>query len=366
MVDLTAGTCEDLARIGALCLGGFIFALYLLLVTRSSIYFHYPRGRHRPRQPLGFARATVREIGARSGITVEGDIRLMRITNSQEIDLQFRPTDIHNNPTDDYEHGSARWKVLSGDASLVEITQDPNLELAATIRATGLNGVVQIGCTVDGDPGDGRDEISASGPLEIVSSRARSGQITGFTVREQQEAAAVPDLPPASTAPPSTPAPRADLGNPLASPVTAPSATAPVVDSGIAQALRFTWARGQCGDIPATDNLFPCFAVYRDSQALTKETAETTVYCEHADFVKLPMHVNDIGDLLEFRAFLSREKAGGNPVAPSDAPVTEAPTAVVVDGSAPSSFPMMGGAKVVESSNPALVPAGSEQDRGGS
>lgn len=139
-------------------------------------------------------------------ITVEGDIRKMRIQNDEEFDVKLAPKDIHGNLTSEYEQGSERFYVKDGDPSLVQI-----LDLKgsghigwATIRATGLNGVVQLAASVDGDPGDGADIIEQTMALEIVSSRARTIELmAGSDVRKQAVATeAVVDTGSAPSSPP--------------------------------------------------------------------------------------------------------------------------------------------------------------------
>lgn len=292
----------------------------------------------------------------------------MRIRNNQMIQLQVRPLDVHGQPTDEYEHGTARWLVLSGDASLVEIHQDPNFELAATVRATGLNGVVQIGFDVDGDPGDGTDTIRASGALEIVSSRARSLEITEGVISDQpDEAGNAPATigqqvgNPVSDAAPAVDRASLDLA---ASDIGLSQSEAESLvgqtlqDGGIVQAPRYKFNRGGCEDLP--DNLFSCYAVYRDSQAVTKDSEDTMVYCKSNDYAKLPMHVNSIADLLSFRAYLTREKATAQ-----GSPSPEPPTEVVVDQSEPSKFPMMGGARVEQVDEPAASEASTVSEQVG-
>lgn len=111
-----------------------------------------------------------------TGLTTEGDIRAMKIKDSERCTIEFgAPVDKRGKPAK-VQPGSVRWSI--GDSAVATVEQDPTNPLKATVTGIAPNedgeGTV-INIEADADLGDGVKSISGVEPLVVTS-----GEAVGF------------------------------------------------------------------------------------------------------------------------------------------------------------------------------------------
>lgn len=119
-----------------------------------------------------------------TGFTVHGEIKKMRLVNTQKVGVTAAPVTATGAPAT-VQPGSAVWE--SSDPSVATVEQDPSNELAAVVKAVpGASGATQIKITADADMGDGVRNIEASGAIEVVVPEAAGFAPLTFSSPEEQ------------------------------------------------------------------------------------------------------------------------------------------------------------------------------------
>jgi hypothetical protein len=120
-----------------------------------------------------------------TGLVVEGDIRAMKITVSQQVTIEVgKPVDRKGKPAK-IQPGSMKF-VCSDDSAV--LTQDPSNEFKCLVAGANENEVTGavITFTADADLGDGVTEISGIEPLVVTSGPAVGfGPVVVGTPEEQ-------------------------------------------------------------------------------------------------------------------------------------------------------------------------------------
>lgn len=127
------------------------------------------------RQPkIIFWRAVIDKINV-----IQGDIKMLILTNSQEVDLAIKPLDRRGKPAQ--VDGVPAWSLSNPALGQLVVADDG---LSSVFKALD-NGTVQVSVSADADLGDGVETISGTLDIEIVSGKATSLGIIAGTPREQ-------------------------------------------------------------------------------------------------------------------------------------------------------------------------------------
>lgn len=126
--------------------------------------------------------ASVQDLN--SGFTIWGDIKKMRLINTQKVGVTAAPVTSAGAPAT-IQPGSAVW--ASSDPSVATVEQDPSNELSAVVKAVaGAKGATQIKITADADLGEGVRSIEASGAIEVVVPEAAGFAPLTFGAPQEQ------------------------------------------------------------------------------------------------------------------------------------------------------------------------------------
>jgi hypothetical protein len=131
-------------------------------------------------QDRGRARVVFHQAVIDKTNTIKGDLKMLILTDAQEVDLAIKPLDRKGKPAQ--VDGIPEW--TSSDPTIAKVTP---LEdgLSAVVAATDNLGSVQIRVTADADLGEGVEPITGTLDLEIAGGKAVSLGIIAGTPREQ-------------------------------------------------------------------------------------------------------------------------------------------------------------------------------------
>jgi len=121
-----------------------------------------------------FYRATINNL-----TVIEGDITMLILTNSQQVDLAIKPLDKRGKPAQ--VDGVPVWACSDPLLATVEPSEDG---LSCVVKALD-NGSAQISVSADADLGEGVRALTGTLDLEIVSGEAASLSIIAGTPQEQ-------------------------------------------------------------------------------------------------------------------------------------------------------------------------------------
>jgi hypothetical protein len=112
--------------------------------------------------------------------TIKGDLKMLILTDTQEVDLAIKPLDRKGKPAQ--VDGVPEW--TSSDPTIAKLTPSED-GLSAVVVATDNLGSVQIRVMADADLGEGVEPITGVLDLEIAGGKAVSLGIIAGTPREQ-------------------------------------------------------------------------------------------------------------------------------------------------------------------------------------
>jgi hypothetical protein len=131
-------------------------------------------------QDRGRARIVFHQAAIGKINTVTGDLKMLVLTDTQEVDLAIIPLDRKGKPAQ--VNGVPTW--ASSDPTIARVTPSED-GLSARVAATDNLGSVQIKVTADAGLGEGADPVTGILDLEIVSGKAASLGIIAGSPREQ-------------------------------------------------------------------------------------------------------------------------------------------------------------------------------------
>lgn len=131
------------------------------------------RGRGKGR--ILFSRATIDKTN-----TIKGEIRMLIITDSQQVDLAIKPVDKKGFPAQ--VDGVPVWATSDPTIATIEPSADG---LSAVVKAATALGSVQISVSADADLGAGVETITGLLDLEVAAGKAVSLAIIAGTPTEQ-------------------------------------------------------------------------------------------------------------------------------------------------------------------------------------
>jgi hypothetical protein len=114
-----------------------------------------------------------------NGAILQGDITMLILTNTQEVDLAIKPVDAKGNPAQ--VDGKPAW--LSTDATKVTVV--PSADGLSCVVKAANNGSAQVKVTADADLGTGVRTLTGLLDVQVVSGGAVSIGIVTGTPREQ-------------------------------------------------------------------------------------------------------------------------------------------------------------------------------------
>jgi hypothetical protein len=112
--------------------------------------------------------------------TIKGDLNMLVLTDTQEVDLAIKPLDRKGRLAQ--VDGVPEW--TSSDPTIAKVTPSED-GLSAVVAATDNLGSVQIRVTADADLGEGVELITGILDLEIAGGKAVSLGIIAGTPKEQ-------------------------------------------------------------------------------------------------------------------------------------------------------------------------------------
>lgn len=113
-------------------------------------------------------------------ITIKGDLKMLLLPDSKEVDVAIKPLDKKNHPAQ--VDGVPVW--ASSDPAIASVTPAAD-GLSAVVKATDNLGSVQISVTADADLGEGVAPITGILDLEVIGGAAATMTIVAGTPREQ-------------------------------------------------------------------------------------------------------------------------------------------------------------------------------------
>lgn len=117
---------------------------------------------------------------ALNGTTILGDITMVLLTDSQEIDLAIKPLTKKGHPAQ--VDGTPVWSSSDPQIATVNPAADG---LSCVVRAGANLGSVQISVTADADLGAGVAPLTGVLDLEVIGGGAATMSIIAGTPREQ-------------------------------------------------------------------------------------------------------------------------------------------------------------------------------------
>ncbi len=131
------------------------------------------RSADRPR--IVFARAIIDRK-----TTITGEIKMLIITDSQEVDLAIKPLTRKGHPAQ--VDGVPAWST--SDPAIATVTPAAD-GLSCVIKAADNIGPVQISVTADADLGEGVQNLTGVLDLEVIGGAAATLSVIAGTPREQ-------------------------------------------------------------------------------------------------------------------------------------------------------------------------------------
>lgn len=113
--------------------------------------------------------------------TITGDIQMLLLTDSQQVDLAIKPLTKKGHPAQ--VDGTPEWSTSNSAVCTVEPTADG---LSALVKAAADLGTVQVSVTADADLGAGYVPISGVLDIEVVGGGAATVSIIAGTPTEQE------------------------------------------------------------------------------------------------------------------------------------------------------------------------------------